>query len=181
MYLTRLQASRALIVCSGGILASGCGGRILAVSTPDGAPPSSSITDAREAGVSDADASGPDGPGDDTTQADAAPANSADAQSRSPGSSFSAACRAFASSVGRTSCEACVSQANGQCDDQWSQLREQCELAYDCGTQCICTAPCSSADVCSCIAGCLPLQDNPCTRLWTALMSCVGSVCAGHC
>ena len=181
MYVASLQAARVLIVCSGRVFASGCGGRTLPVSTPDDALPSSSITDTRESGAIDVGASGPDGLGDETTEADAAPVGSADAQSGSPVGSFSAACSVFASSVGVTSCEACVSQANRQCDEQWSQLREQCELAYACGTQCICTDPCSSAGVCSCIAGCLPLQDNPCTRLWTALMSCVGSVCAGHC
>jgi hypothetical protein len=153
-------------------LASGCGGRVLAISALDGSSPASSPADA---------SGGLDRSLDEDVRAVGVPAVSADAQSSSSATSFSVACDSFAPSVGKTSCELCVNQADRECNGEWSQLREQCEVGYACGSECICTAPCSSSDVCSCIAGCLPIQDNPCTSLWTAVMTCIGSICAGHC
>lgn len=96
---------------------------------------------------------------------------------------FSSACADFASVMGRVSCESCVSRANaGRCGTLWSQLESQCQPAYGCGfSSCICTSPCSTATLCSCLAGCLPVADSSCKQLWAEAMQCVGSFCVGGC
>ena len=94
---------------------------------------------------------------------------------------FFAACNTFAPSFGKASCETCINEASVMCDNDWSQLREQCQVAYLCGTGCLCTAPCGTNDLCACVAGCLTLGDSPCKELWTEVMRCIGSVCADHC
>jgi hypothetical protein len=174
--VARVYATRALALCSVVALANACGGRILAISALNDSSPESSVADA-----GGADGASLDSPLDEDVRAVGVSVASADAQSSSSATSFSTACNSFALSVGKTNCEPCVNQADRKCNGEWSQLREQCQVGYGCGSECICTAPGSSSDVCACIAGCLPLQDNPCTRLWTAVMSCIGSVCAGHC
>lgn len=170
--MARGRVRPAALLFSGGVLVmNACGGRVLTTSPADDASALSS------ADVTDAPSL--DAPiGKDTTPLQV-PSAAADARSSGPPpSSFPVACTSFAALVGKTSCEACVSQANRQCDREWSELQQQCPVAYACGIQCVCTAPCSSADVCGCITGCLPLHDDPCTRLWTAAMSCVGSACS---
>jgi hypothetical protein len=94
---------------------------------------------------------------------------------------FAMACETYASAIGKLSCEGCISTANGACNALWSELRDQCGVGYACGITCGCTAPCNTAGLCSCVAGCLPVEDNPCTRLWSEVMQCIGSACAGHC
>ena len=101
------------------------------------------------------------------------------------GAAFSASCSTYAGVVGRVSCEGCVSRAQAQptCAATWAQLSMQCQSNYLCVvSNCFCTSPCSTAGLCSCAAGCLPANDgDPCVRLWSEAMKCVGSACTGGC
>ena len=93
---------------------------------------------------------------------------------------FSSACAGFAAASGRISCESCLRQVN--CDALWQSLETQCGPAYRCGVaNCLCTSPCNTVGLCACLAGCLPVEDNPCTQLWAQAMQCATSHCGGGC
>lgn len=113
-------------------------------------------------------------------QADGAPANGS---MKAGGDSFAASCAAFATAYGKASCTACINTANGSCAAQQERLGDQCQVAFECGMQCFCsTAPCAtSSTLCSCVAGCLPLNGGACNELWADWLQCSASVCSGHC
>ncbi len=199
-YLCATVLARAIAVAVVPTIAA-CGGRILS-SSADGGPSNDSalIPDEGPPWVSgDAAASSPteDGPVLRTNAtADAAGSNNeqdAEGSSMEPDGAainassdpaFSRACSSYASISGRVSCESCISEAqqHAGCSTAWSKLETQCGSQYLCVvSHCFCVAPCNTADLCSCTAGCLPLGNSPCTGLWAEAMQCVGSSCAGGC
>jgi hypothetical protein len=162
---------------------SGCGGRVLGEPSLNGSPPPVTIIDGGEVTITDGSEGNTapnDGSSDQDVEAQPAPVPSPNAQSAWL-NSFAKACVAFSSSIGKTACEKCVNDADRECNGLWTQLREQCPVAYSCGSDCACTAPCSTTNLCACVAGCLPLYDSPCNDLWTQVMQCIGSVCGGSC
>ena len=92
---------------------------------------------------------------------------------------FAAACQQFAPTA-RTSCDGCADAP--PCANLQTQFETQCDAAFSCRLTCPCPdcAP-GGEDLCACIAGCLPLQDNSCSRLMTQVMQCIASSCAGKC
>src|SRR5258708_4128099 len=160
------------------VATGGCGGKLLG-DLPDGgdALAPSPIEDAAPRPL-DGAGSPLDGSLSDHGEADAPPPPPM-------GAAFSASCSAYSGVVGRVSCEGCVSRAQAQptCASTWAQLSMQCQSNYLCVvSNCFCTSPCSTAGLCSCAAGCLPANDgDPCVRLWSEAMKCVGSACTGGC
>lgn len=126
----------------------------------------------------ESDSDGAANPGEDAA-APEAPEGGRDAGA-SPPVGFLTACASYASVSGRVSCESCVARAS--CDAVWAQLSSQCGPAYLCGiSHCLCTSPCDTSTLCSCLAGCLPIGESLCADLWANAMQCAASPCAGKC
>jgi hypothetical protein len=150
---------------------TGCGGR---VSSP--AVNGEWIPDSAAAVVDVADA------GAGTLELDSGPTRPLPSDSPNP-SVLLSACTPFAAIWGRTACQACINDSNNSCHAIWQQLSVNCDPQYSCGyDHCLCTSPCATSELCTCVAGCVPPdQSNQCTRLWTEAMQCVASFCAKHC
>jgi hypothetical protein len=147
-----------------------CGGRLTSHQATGASMPNVSLAD--DSGLTRDDGSEPvDGSASYRT------GPNDDARSPMANTLFPSACSAYASLMARRSCENCIREANlKRCS--WTQLETQCQPSYECVYQSGCFG---AVDACSCMAGCLPVQDNACTQLWAEAMQCVASFCAGGC
>jgi hypothetical protein len=108
------------------------------------------------------------------------------ANGSAPNGLFPSACASYALVAGQASCAGCIMRAmQANCGALQTRLQDQCSSVYLCGvSHCPFNdppTPSGTASLCSCVAGCLPTADSPCTQLWSAVMQCVGSYCAGGC
>ena len=94
-----------------------------------------------------------------------------------------AACEPFQKVVSSVACETCMAEANRiRCAALWDALTRRCGPSYDCGTRnCLCLPGRCRGEVCSCIAGCLPIQPDECHTAWIDVMRCLGDYCAARC